>query len=168
MAKVMKDERTSAPAVGAGLPVDAPAPAEAEAIDPAWPLDRLFRDLRSSAQGLSTREAERRLLVNGPESAQPVGRAALAGELRRAVHPSARRSCSWPPRSWPFVSGTAALAVAIVAVILLNAGSPSRRSGRPSGRSEALAAFLPERATVLRDGSRAADRGRRSWCRATC
>ena len=48
------------------------------AADPLEPLEELFRDLRASADGLSGREAARRLEVSGPDGTGPAGQAALA------------------------------------------------------------------------------------------
>ncbi|MFD8599307.1 cation-translocating P-type ATPase [Kitasatospora sp. NPDC059646] len=52
------------------------------------------------------------------------------------------------------VSGAPALAVAIVAVILLNAGLAFGQEQQAERAVEALAAFLPDLATVLREGAR--------------
>ena len=53
----------------------------AVALDPEEAADRLLRDLRSAAEGFSTREAQRRLLQYGPNTLQR------------------RRKRRWPP-SW--------------------------------------------------------------------
>ena len=53
-----------------------------------------------------------------------------------------------------WVSGTPRLAIAIAAVILLNAGFAFAQEMQAERAVEALAAFLPERARVLRDGTR--------------
>jgi magnesium-transporting ATPase (P-type) len=53
-----------------------------------------------------------------------------------------------------WASGTPPLAVAIVTVILLNASFSFVQELQAERAVEALAAFLPERARVLRDGSR--------------
>jgi len=53
-----------------------------------------------------------------------------------------------------WASGTPRLAVAIVAVILLNASFSFVQELQAERAVEALAAFLPERARVLRDGTR--------------
>jgi len=52
------------------------------------------------------------------------------------------------------VSGAPRLGIAIVVVIVLNAGFAFAEEMQAERAVEALAAFLPERATVLRDGSR--------------
>ena len=53
-----------------------------------------------------------------------------------------------------WVSGSPRLAIAIAAVILLNAGFAFAQEMQAERAVEALAAFLPERARVLRDGIR--------------
>ena len=54
------------------------------------PLSSLFRDLRTSALGLSGREAERRLLVYGPnELPQRSGRRWPGELLKQVTHPLA-------------------------------------------------------------------------------
>jgi len=53
-----------------------------------------------------------------------------------------------------WMSGAPRLCVAIVVVIVLNAGFVFAEEMQAERAVEALAAFLPERATVLRDGSR--------------
>ncbi len=53
-----------------------------------------------------------------------------------------------------WASGTPRLGVAIAAVILLNAGFAFAQEMQAERAVEALAAFLPEQARVLRDGDR--------------
>ena len=147
MAKVMKDNRTTAPADGGvATQVD-------DEVDPAWPVARLFRDLRSSAEGLSAREAERRLLADGPNQLTRRGGRRWPGELAgQFTHPLALLLAAAAVLA--FVSGTAVLAAAIVAVIVLNAGFAFLQERHAEHAVEALAAFLPSHASVLRDGSR--------------
>jgi calcium-translocating P-type ATPase len=116
-------------------------------------LIRLFRDLSSSADGLSAREAARRLEVYGPnELTRRVGRR-WPGELaRQFTHPLALLLLLAAVLAW--VSGTPRLGVAIAAVILLNAGFAFAQEMQAERAVEALAAFLPEQARVLRDGDR--------------
>jgi magnesium-transporting ATPase (P-type) len=122
--------------------------------DPLEPLAQLFRDLRSTPGGLSSREAARRLEVAGSnELARRGGRRwprELAGQF---THPLALLLAVAAVLAW--ASGTPRLAIAIGAVILLNAGFSFAQELQAERAVEALAAFLPERATVLRDGARA-------------
>jgi calcium-translocating P-type ATPase len=121
--------------------------------DPLEPLEELFRDLRASAAGLSGREAARRLEVSGPNELVRRGGRRWPGELaRQFTHPLALLLAAAAVLAW--ASGTPRLTVAIVAVILLNASFSFVQELQAERAVEALAAFLPERARVLRDGSR--------------
>ena len=129
-------------------------PARDQAVaDPLETLEELFRDLRASAAGLSDREAARRLEVSGPNELVRRGGRRWPGELaRQFTHPLAMLLLAAAVLAW--ASGTPRLAVAIAAVILLNASFSFVQELQAERAVEALAAFLPERARVLRDGSR--------------
>ncbi len=121
------------------------------APDPLEPLAQLFRDLRSSPAGLSAREASRRLEVNGPNELSRRGGRRWPGELaRQFTQPLAVLLAVAAVLAW--VSGTPQLGMAIVAVIFLNAGFAFAQEMQAERAVEALAAFLPERARVRRDG----------------
>ena len=91
------------------------------APDPLEPLARLFRDLRSSPGGLSAREAARRLEVSGPNELARRGGRRWPGELaRQFTHPLALLLALAAVLAW--LSGALPLAIAIAAVIVLNAG----------------------------------------------
>ena len=135
-----------------GQPGDAPAP------DPLEPLAQLFRDLRTSADGLSAREAARRLEAAGPNELTRRGGRRWPGELAgQFTHPLALLLARG--RRAGLGQRDARLAIAIVAVIVLNAGFAFAQELQAERAVEALAAFLPERARVLRDGVAAGDRG---------
>ena len=135
--------RTDRVAAGSGELTAAP--------DPMEPLSTLLRDLRTSRAGLSTREAERRLLAVG------------ANELSR------RRTRQWPAElvaqfthplalllavaaALSLINRTPRLAIAIVAVILINAALAFAQEMQAERAVEALASYLPPRARALRDG----------------
>jgi calcium-translocating P-type ATPase len=121
--------------------------------DPLKPLEELLRDLRAAPGGLSGREAARRLEVSGPNELVRRGGRRWPGELaRQFTHPLAMLLAAAAVLAWS--SGTPNLAVAIAAVILLNASFSFAQELQAERAVEALAAFLPERARVLRDGSR--------------
>jgi len=102
---------------------------------------------------LSGREAARRLEVSGPnELVRRGGRRWPAELARQFTHPLALLLAAAAVLAW--ASGTPRLAVAIIAVILLNASFSFMQELQAERAVEALAAFLPERAQVLRDGSR--------------
>ena len=120
--------------------------------DPLEPPAQLLRDLRSSSSGLSGREAARRLQVFGPNELSRRGGRRWPGELaRQFTQPLALLLAVAAVLAW--VSGTPRLAIAIVAVIFLNAGFAFAQEMQAERAVEALAAFLPECARVRRDGT---------------
>lgn len=121
--------------------------------DPLEPLEQLLRDLRASPRGLSGREAARRLEVSGPNELVRRGGRRWPGELaRQFTHPLAMLLLAAAALAW--ASGTPRLAIAIAAVIVLNASFSFVQEVQAERAVEALAAFLPEHARVIRDGSR--------------
>ena len=129
------------------------APEARAGPDPLEPLAQLLRDLQTSAGGLSQREAGRRLEVYGPnELARRGGRRWPRELAAQFTHPLALLLALAGVLAW--ASGTPRLAVAIAAVIFLNAGFSFTQELQAERAVEALAAFLPERARVLRDGNR--------------
>ncbi|HEY7433252.1 MAG TPA: cation-transporting P-type ATPase, partial [Streptosporangiaceae bacterium] len=120
-------------------------------IDPTEPGRRLLRDLRAAGRGLSGREAGRRREVVGPNElprrpAEPWWR-----ELVRQVsHPLAL--LLWAAGVLAFVAGTPTLGWAIFAVIALNALFAFAQERQAVRVVEALRAYLPEQARVMRDG----------------
>ena len=116
-------------------------------------MAQLFRDLRAVAGGLSGREAARRLEVYGPNELARRGGRRWPGELAaQFTQPLAVLLAVAAVLAW--ASGTPRLAIAIAAVILLNAGFAFAQEMQAERAVEALAAFLPEHARVLRDGTR--------------
>ncbi|HET9896249.1 MAG TPA: cation-transporting P-type ATPase [Streptosporangiaceae bacterium] len=126
----------------------------ADGTNPLEPVALIYRDLRTSAEGLSGREAARRLEASGPnELTRRAGRRwphELAGQF---TQPLALLLAAAAVLAW--VSGTPRLAVAVAAVVFLNAGFAFAQELQAERAVEALAAFLPERAAVRRDGRRA-------------
>ncbi len=121
--------------------------------DPREPLDSLYRDLRTSALGLSGREAQRRLLVYGPnELPRPSGRQWPGQLLKQVTHPLALVLVVAAALAW--LTGTPVLAAAIVAVIALNAGFAFVQELQAERAVDALAAYLPTHAHVMRDRQR--------------
>ncbi len=136
--------------------VTAPGPAEVNEPaspppDPAEPLALLLQHVRSSPAGLSDREAARRLLAYGPNELSSRAKSQWPAELLRQVtHPLALVLAVAGVLAW--ASGTPSLAVAIAAVIVLNAAFAFFQEVQAERAVEALAAFLPARAHVWRDG----------------
>ncbi|MGW4213628.1 cation-translocating P-type ATPase [Lentzea sp. NPDC004789] len=121
--------------------------------DPREPLDRLFRDLRTRPAGLSSREAARRLLAHGPNELTRRKRRNWPKQLlRQFTHPLAL--LLWLAAGFAFLAGTAVLGAAIIAVVVLNAALAFVQEQQAEKAVEALAAYLPAHASVVRDGVR--------------
>ncbi len=129
-----------------------PDAGEFPAIDAREPVARLLRDLRTGVAGLTAREAARRLQVSGP-NALPSHRGAKwpLALLRQLIHPLAL--LLWVAAGLAWFAGTTNLAIAIVGVILLNGLLAFFQEQQAEKAVEALGRYLPDRATVLRDGS---------------
>jgi len=129
----------------AGTPAAPPNPLAPEAT--------LFADLRSRRDGLSAREAARRLIEYGPnEIVRRGGGPWWRGVVAQLTHPLAL--LLWAASVLAWAAGTEVLAAAIVAVILLNAAFALLQERQAERAVEALAAFLPEQVAVVRDRSR--------------
>jgi len=132
---------------------DGTAGLDGQSANPLEPVAQLLRDLRAAEDGLSSREAARRLQVSGPnELARRGGRRWPRELASQFTQPLAVLLAVAAALAW--ASGTPRLGIAIVVVIVLNAGFAFAEEMQAERAVEALAAFLPERATVLRDGSR--------------
>ena len=131
---------------------EAPAPsAPLPSPDPEESLDRLLRDLRSRRGGLTGREAERRLeSVGRNELVRRPGPSLVRQALDQLVHPLAL--LLWLAALLAWSNGTTALAVAIVVVIVVNAAFALFQERHAERAVEALSAYLPRSARVLRDG----------------
>jgi calcium-translocating P-type ATPase len=125
-----------------------PAPA-----DPRQSIDRLLRDLRSRPEGLPDSEAARRLLTHGPnELRRRAGRHWPRQLGRQFVHPLAL--LLWLAAALAAIGGSRALAIAIVAVVALNAVLAFAQEQHAEHAVEALAGYLPDEVTVRRNGKR--------------
>ncbi|MEO3798177.1 cation-transporting P-type ATPase [Nonomuraea sp. B10E15] len=108
------------------------------------------KELGTGPGGLSGREAARRLAVYGLNQVRRGERTSLAGELtRQLVHPLAL--LLWAAGALAFVAGMPVLGWAILAVIAVNAAFALLQERQAERAVEALAAYLPEHATVIRD-----------------
>ena len=140
----------AAPTLVQADPVESTEPAS-PLPDPAEPLALLLQHVRSSPAGLSDREAARRLTVYGPNELAGRGKSQWPAELvRQVTHPLALVLAVAGVLAW--ASGTPSLAIAIAAVIVLNAAFAFFQEMQAERAVEALAAFLPARAHVWRDG----------------
>jgi len=121
-------------------------------IDPVERIDLLARDLRTSLEGLSTREAERRLLSHGPNQLERRKGRSWPGELARQVtHPLAL--LLWGAAALAALAGITPVAIAVVIVIALNAGFAFAQELQAERAVEALQSYLPPQAKVMRDGA---------------
>ena len=119
-------------------------------MDPEEALDRLLRDLRSRRDGLSDREAARRLISAGPnELVRSRSRGWFRELARQLVHPLAL--LLWLAAGLAAVDQTPQLAVAIVVVIWINALFAFVQERHAEKAVEALSAYLPPHTQVLRE-----------------
>ncbi|MFN8163353.1 MAG: cation-transporting P-type ATPase [Solirubrobacterales bacterium] len=136
-----------------GNPVASPpgAPGGGPAIDPEERIDLLLRDLRASRDGLSEREAERRLLTYGPNRLQRRKTRHWPGQMmRQLTHPLAL--LLWGAAALAAIAGITPVAIAVVIVIVLNAGFAFVQELQAERAVEALQDYLPAQAQVIRDG----------------
>ncbi len=132
-------QQPSGPDLGAG------------AVDPQERIESLMSHLSTRAAGLSSREAERRLTQFGPnEIARGETQSWVVELMRQLVHPLAL--LLWMAAALSLVSGNQTLAIAIVAVILLNAGLAYVQELQAERATEALKELLPPHARIRRDG----------------
>jgi len=117
------------------------------------PIRLLFRDLKATPDGLSSREAARRLVAYGPNELRRRGGRTWPKELaRQFTHPLALLLMAAAVLA--LLTNSAVLAAAIVVVIALNAGFAFWQEQQAERAVEALADYLPQQASVLRDGRR--------------
>ncbi len=126
--------------------------ASGEQLEPTERVDLLLRNLRTSTNGLSASEAGRRLLQYGPNELQRRGGRRWPAELgRQLTHPLAL--LLWLAAILSFAVGNETVAIAVLLVIALNAVFAFVQEMQAERAVEALAQFLPQHVTVLRDGA---------------
>ena len=131
-------EPTRAPIVGDGQ------------LDPEEAIGLLLRDLRAAEGGLSTAEARRRALQYGPNELRRRGGLRWPSELAaQLTHPLAL--LLWTAAALSFAVGNGVVGIAVLLVIGLNAGFALAQELQAERAVEALAAYLPQSTTVLRD-----------------
>ena len=107
-----------------------------------------------SAEGLSSREAERRLLHYGPNRLERRrGRRWPKQLARQFTHPLAL--LLWGAAALAVAAGITPVAIAVVVVIVLNAAFAFAQEMQAERAVEALQSYIPQRARVLRDGHEA-------------
>ncbi|HET7590773.1 MAG TPA: cation-transporting P-type ATPase [Solirubrobacterales bacterium] len=104
-----------------------------------------------AAEGLSSREAERRLLHHGPNRLERRrGRRWPRQLARQFTHPLAL--LLWGAALLAAIAGIGAVAIAVVVIIVLNAAFAFAQEMQAERAVEALQSYIPQRARVLRDG----------------
>ena len=120
-------------------------------VNPLIPADRLLRELGTGRNGLSAREVDRRLRRYGPNELERRGGRRWPRQLAaQFTHPLALLLAGAAVLA--LVSGSSVLAVAIAAVIVLNALLAFAQERQAEAAIDALAQYLPPQATVIRDG----------------
>lgn len=105
-------------------------------------------------EGLSSREAERRLVRYGPNRLERRRRRRWPGELaRQFTHPLAL--LLWGAAVLAAVAGITPVAIAVVIVIVLNAAFAFAQEMQAERAVEALQGYIPQRARIVRDGREA-------------
>ena len=127
--------------------VGSPDPSVRDAREP---INLLLRDLRARPEGLSSREAERRLVAYGPNELTRQGGRRWPRQLaRQVVHPLAL--LLWVAAALAFAAGLPPLGAAIIAVVLINAVFAFSQERQAEHAVEALRRYLPLQARVIRD-----------------
>jgi len=122
-------------------------------FDPEERAELLLRDLRASRDGLSAKEAERRLLSHGPNRLERRSGRRWPGQLaRQLTHPLAL--LLWGAAVLAAIAGITPVAIAVVIVIVLNAAFAFVQERQAERAVEALQGYLPQKAEVIRDGRR--------------
>jgi calcium-translocating P-type ATPase len=113
----------------------------------------LLRDLQVHEQGLSSREAQRRLVAYGAnELVRRRNRRWPRQLAAQLTHPLAL--LLWLAAALAFGAGLRVVGVAVLVVILLNAFFAFFQEHQAEKAVEALRRYLPQQATVRRDGRR--------------
>ncbi|MEA2148487.1 MAG: hypothetical protein QOD69_317, partial [Solirubrobacteraceae bacterium] len=134
------------------MPISPPPPdAALAALDAEEEISRLLADLRTQVDGLEPSEAARRLLQVGPnEIRRETGPRWWHSLLEQFTHPLAL--LLWVAAGLSLATGVLSLAVAIVAVIVLNAAFAFAQERQAEHATEALRDLLPTHARVRRGG----------------
>ena len=112
----------------------------------------LLHDLDTTTRGLTRREADRRLVQYGPNALRRRGGVQWPRELaRQLTHPLAL--LLWLAAGLSFLVGSQTVGIAVVLVIVLNAAFAFAQELQAERAVEALAGYMPQHATVLRDGA---------------
>jgi len=120
--------------------------------DPTEAAGDLLRSLRTHPEGLSSREAQRRLTQYGSNELERRRSAQWPRELaRQFTHPLAL--LLWAAALLSFIVGSITIGVAVVLIIVLNAVVALIQERHAEKAVEALAGYIPQKVTVMRDRS---------------
>ena len=120
-------------------------------VNPEERLDLLLQHLETRRTGLGKRQAEHRLQQYGPNEISRRERRSHVRDLgRQFTHPLAL--LLWAAAALAWIAGIIAVAIAIVIVIFVNALFAFVQELQAERAVEALAAYLPSEARVVRDG----------------
>ncbi len=134
------------------MPIEDVSNISFEDVEVLEPSDRLLRDLRTTARGLPSREAARRLVQFGPNELRRRGGVRWPREIaRQLTHPLAL--LLWVAALLSFAVGNQTVGIAVLLVIVLNAAFAFVQEVQAERAVEALAAYMPQHVTVLRDGA---------------
>ena len=126
--------------------------ADGQGPDPEEAVGVLLRDLRSSPEGLSSTEAQRRALQYGRNELERRATVNWPKEIsKQLTQPLAL--LLWLAAALEFVIGSYTIGIAIVLVILINAVMALAEERQAQRSVDALSSYLPERTTALRDGN---------------
>jgi len=118
--------------------------------DPTEAVEDLLRSLRTHQEGLSPREAQRRLTQYGSNELERRRGAQWPRELaRQFTHPLAL--LLWAAALLSFIVGSITIGVAVVLIIVLNAMVALIQERHAEKAVEALAGYIPQKVTVMRD-----------------
>ena len=121
--------------------------------DPTEAVEDLLRSLRTHQEGLSSREAQRRLTQYGSNELERRRGAQWPRELvRQFTHPLAL--LLWAAALLSFIVGSITIGVAVVLIIVLNAVVALIQERHAEKAVEALAGYIPQKITVMRDRTR--------------
>jgi calcium-translocating P-type ATPase len=121
-------------------------------VDPEEDVPGLLAHLRTQADGLDEREAARRLIQVGPnEIRREATKPWWHSVVEQFTHPLAL--LLWLAAGLSLLTGVLTLAIAIVVVILLNAGFAFAQERQAEHATEALRDLLPPEARVRRGGA---------------
>jgi calcium-translocating P-type ATPase len=129
----------------------ADAGADGQGLDVEEATGVLLRDLRTSREGLSSAEAERRARQYGPNELQHhEGKRWPRAVGEQLTQPLAL--LLWVAAALEFAIGNTTIGIAVVLVVLINATMALFQERQAARAVEALSAYLPERTNSLRDG----------------